>query len=199
MSLQRRLERLEDKIVPGAVQDWNEWPIEDQFVDVENIYWFHGCGISAYLGTDREIHLMGQLAALWGLPDGVGEYRFSSGTVVEWSRSEDGMQAVTTTGALRVEDLPEGIRERWERLDPERQTKRERQLFERRRLPGEPTIREQVRMREEEAREYSKRSKQRDRDLLERNRAACGIAPLTPEQISKWDLEGTHWEGEEGS
>lgn len=38
-------------------------------------------------------------------------------------------------------------------------------------------------------------AKQRDRELLERNRASVGLQPLTPEQIAKNGLEETTWEG----
>ena len=45
------------------------------------------------------------------------------------------------------------------------------------------------RLTEEEARQC-------DHELLERKRASVGLQSLTPEQIRKWGLEGTRWEGE---
>lgn len=49
----------------------------------------------------------------------------------------------------------------------------------------------QVKQHEEQVEARIGESKQRDRGLLEDNRAACGLLPLTPEQISEWGLEGT--------
>ena len=45
--------------------------------------------------------------------------------------------------------------------------------------------------------ERRKKSKQRDRDLLEENRSACGIPPLNPEEVRACELEGTVWGGGE--
>lgn len=53
-----------------------------------------------------------------------------------------------------------------------------------------------IERRAEEQRAFAERSRQGDRELLERNRAAVGLPPLTPEQITEWGLEGTAWEGE---
>lgn len=55
--------------------------------------------------------------------------------------------------------------------------------------------REQVRKHRERVEARMRESKQRDRELLEDNRAACSLSPLTPEQISEWGLGGTAWEG----
>ena len=36
-------------------------------------------------------------------------------------------------------------------------------------------------------------TKQRDRELLEANRASVGLPPLTPEELVKYELEDTKW------
>jgi hypothetical protein len=41
-------------------------------------------------------------------------------------------------------------------------------------------------------------TKQRDRELLERNRASVGLPPLTPEQVVEYELEETKWEVDDG-
>ena len=79
-------------------------------------------------------------------------------------------------------------------MDPKRQEERERWLFENREVPFEPW-RERVRRAEEEQRASAQRSRQRDRALLERNRASVGLPPLTPEQLAEWGLGETVWEG----
>ena len=113
-----------------------------------------------------------------------------------------GTEAVCTDRELGLleeaaEELPEGWRGRVRRMDPVYQEERERWLFEHRIVPFEPW-RERVRRRHEEQRAFAERSRQRDRELLERNRASVGLPPLTPEQITELELEGTAW-GEGGS
>ena len=49
---------------------------------------------------------------------------------------------------------------------------------------------------EERLRAFSAASKQRDRELLETNRASVGLPPLTPEELVKNELEDTKWGGE---
>ncbi len=89
------------------------------------------------------------------------------------------------------EGLPEEVREHVERMDPKRQEERDRREYEGRRdfLPW----RDCVRQVEEEHRAYAKESRQRDRELLERNRVSVGLPALTLEQIGAWGLEGTSW------
>jgi hypothetical protein len=86
--------------------------------------------------------------------------------------------------------------EHTERTDPRDQERRERWLFANRH--GFEPWREKVRCVEEQQRAYAEASKQRDRELLEENRAAVGLPPLTLEQITKSGLEGTT-RGEGGS
>ena len=108
-----------------------------------------------------------------------------------------GDEAVCTDRELGLlegaaEELPEGRRDRARRMDPAYQEKRERWLFENRVVPFEPW-RERVRRRHEEQRAFAERSRQGDRELLERNRASVGLPPLTPAQLEEWGLEGTAW------
>ena len=85
--------------------------------------------------------------------------------------------------------VPERVRGHVKRMDPKRQEERDRKKYEGRHdfIPW----RERVRKVEEERRAYVKASKQGDRELLERNRAACGLPPLTPDQVTRWGLAGT--------
>ena len=77
-------------------------------------------------------------------------------------------------------------------MEPAGQPKRDAWLSENRGVPFEPW-RERVRRAEDQQRRYAEECRQRDRELLERNRAACGLPPLAPEQIEEWGLEGTAW------
>lgn len=148
MGLRDRLGRLED--LAGVDLGQREpWPVEDQLEDVLNALWLHKCGGSVYPATDRELRLIAAACA--------GE---------------------TITGDVRPEDLPEGVREYFERMDPAKQPGRERWLYEHRRLPAEPAGRERVRLHEEKVRAYVEESKRRDRALIEENRRACGLPPL---------------------
>ncbi len=89
------------------------------------------------------------------------------------------------------EGVPERVREHVERIDPARQGERDRREHGRRH-DFQPW-RESVRLAEEEHRAYAVRSRQRGRELLERNRASVGLPPLAPEQLEKWGLAGTTW------
>ncbi len=175
--LGRRLERLED-LAGGAPGQRGGWPVEGQLEDVLDSLWLHRCGRYVYAATDREIHLMGLLCARWELPEGWGEHRYPSGAVVRWIDDGEGGALIEATDPVQVEDLPEGVREYFERMDPTEQPERERKLYERRRLPGEPTARERARLHRERARAFEEESERRDRALIEENRRACGLPPL---------------------
>lgn len=164
----RDLSRRLEKLEEDALpSDLPERPIEDQLDDVLEALRIHRIAGTAQLATDRELRLVASACS--------GE---------------------EVTGDVRVEDLPEGVREHFERMDPDEQPARERWLHanwsaakERREHWRRYFSDEQVRARREE-------SKRRDRELLERNRAACGLPPLTPDQLARWDLEGTRGEGD---
>lgn len=151
--LGRRIERLEELADP-VPQKRGPWPVEDQLEDVLDILWDHRNGRYTYAATDRELRLMASMCA--------GE---------------------EITGTVESEDLPEGVREYFDRMDPREQPARERYLYERRRLPEEPNARERVRLEEERVRAYVEESKRRDRAMLEENRRACSLPPLSPEQL----------------
>ena len=148
--LGRRVGRLEDLAGP-VPRSGDPWPVEDQMEDVLDVLWDNRCGRYVYQATDRELRLMAAACA--------GE---------------------EVTGDVRPEDLPEGVREYFERMDPRAQPARERRLYEERRLPREPTARERVRLHREKVQAFEEESKRRDRALLEENRRACGLPPLTP-------------------
>lgn len=88
-----------------------------------------------------------------------------------------------------VDDLPEWLRPRvrmrpWEDV--------------RHRYGGSPERpfegwRERARKHGERVEAYIRESKQRDRELLEDNRASVGLPPLTSGQVSESGLEGTSW------
>ena len=126
MSIRRRLEALEAQTLP-AIGEWPDWPLEDQLEEVFSCLRVHKAGGTHQLATDRQIHLMGLLCALWKLPGGTGKHTFPSGLVVTWSDDEDGTKRCEATDL--VEDLPEGVRGYWERMDPKKQLERERELY----------------------------------------------------------------------
>ena len=119
---------------PRNTRSGKPWPAEDQMEDVLDILWDHRCGRYAYQATDRELRLMATACA-----------------------------AEEVTGDVRPEDLPEGVREYFERMDPREQPAGERYLYEKRRLLGEPAVRERVRLHREKVRAFEEESKRRDR------------------------------------
>jgi hypothetical protein len=191
--LDSRLRRLEQEVVPPILPTWPDWPLEDQFEAVLRALRVHRVGGTVQLATDHEIHLMGLLCALWKLPEGDGKHRFPSGAVVSWSDNGDGTKTVEASGYVRVEDLPEGVREYWARLDPKEQPGRDERLY--REWPAAKERREYWRhyYSDEQVRARSEEVRRRDRELLERNRASVGLAPLSPEQLVECGLEGTRW------
>jgi hypothetical protein len=168
--VKRRLRRLEEELSASTPPTWTDWPVEDQFEAVLEALRVHRAGGTVQLATDREIHLMGFLCALWDLPDGVGEHRFPSGVVVSWSDNGDGTKAVEASGYVPLEDLPEGVREYWARLDPKEQPERDERLY--REWPAAKERREHWRhyYSEEQVRVRLEETRRRDRELLERNR-----------------------------
>ena len=125
-----RLEDLEARAV-GAdpFRDFPDWSIEDQVEEVRDALRLHRIASTAQLATDRQIHLMGLLCAREELPGGEGEHRFPSGVVVSWSNNGDETWKVSASGYVSIEDLPEGVREHFKRMDPVEQPERERWLY----------------------------------------------------------------------
>lgn len=136
-SLERRLEALEELATPQNIQEWPDWDFQDQLEGIvymlRDYQRFHPDGKVRYQATDREIHLMGLVCALWELPGGMGEHRYPSGVVVEWTEADDdGMQRVEAPGHVPLDDLPEEVRRHFERMDPAKQLEREHFLYENR-------------------------------------------------------------------
>lgn len=194
----RRLEALEALYRPAG---WSapSWPLDDQLEDAADYLALHRRFGSVAVCTDREVNLIGVLAALSEVRGG-GEWTGShSGEVVAFVEYGDETFSFEISGDLAVEDLPDHLRDHVSRMDPSLQPERERERFEeweeRRRERAERP--ERLAREEAERRARTEESRQRGRELLERNRASVGLPPLTPQQITEWDLEGTTWgEGE---
>lgn len=109
------------------------------------------------------------------------DFHMTYGTVAPCTDRELGL----ISGAF-PEGVPERVLEHTRRMDPKLQEERDRREYEARGdfLPW----REHVRKVEEEHRAYAEESKRRDRALLEKNRAACGLPSMTPEQLTSWGL-----------
>ena len=153
-------------------------------------------------GMDRRIARLEELAS----PEGLAEELPGWPLDAELAAALDHLDFHVTFGTVAactdrelcllgaVDGLPEGWRGHVRRIAPARQEERDRREYENRR-DFEPW-RERVRRRAEEQRAFAERSRQRDHELLERNRASVGLPPLSPEQIADWGLEGARWEGE---
>jgi hypothetical protein len=196
MSLDKRLERLEDLAGDASPTKFEDWSLDDQLEDVADkldLYIrFHSRDTIRYQATDRELHLLGLLCAANELGAEGGEYTFPTGLTVGLARvpqrEGDGF-LIDAPRHIRADDLPEWTREHVERIDPKDQDRRDRWLYEMRHYFKRD--REERPKREEERRRRSRESKQSDRELLERNRASVGLPPLTPEQIEAWGLQET--------
>lgn len=129
-NVRRRLARLEEAATP---QEFSGWPFEDQMEElgqrIRSYRRFHESWKNRQAVTDREIHLLGLLSSFSELSGGVGEYRFPSGVVVSWADNGDGTHAVSATGYIRFEDLPETVRAYVYRMDPTEQPKRDQWLY----------------------------------------------------------------------
>jgi hypothetical protein len=181
--IQRRLSRLEtnaaseESTALGAMPP--DWPLEDQIEAVLDALRLHRIAGTKQLATDRQIHLMGLACVADALGEEGGEHAFFSGLIVALTPDADGGFRVDAPRLIRVEDLPEGVREHFERMDPAEQPERERWLYEHRHASNQH--RERVWGAEERMHAYSAESRRRDRELIERNRVACGLPPLEGE------------------
>jgi hypothetical protein len=86
----------------------------------------HKWGRSVYPATDHELNILGMLVAANELPEGVGEYTFPSGATITSTESGDAY----ISGRVEVEDLGEGLRGYFERMEPAKQPERLRRLYE---------------------------------------------------------------------
>lgn len=196
--LQRRLEALEKELSPASADGaFEDWPAEDQLEDILDALRVHRCGGTVYPATDRELSILSGLHAYHELEEsgGVGELQLPSGAVVSLKDAGDGLRDLSTSGVVLGSDLPEGVREYVERMEPSKQTDRERFLYEM--WESRQVHREWVREHFSEERICARReeTKQRDRELLESNRVAVGLPPLSEEQLTAWGLEDTRGEG----
>jgi hypothetical protein len=126
-SLNGRVRRLEGRLGSEAAEPQRNYLIWHVLETIQ----IHKWGGSVYQATDRELNIVGMLVASNELPDGAGVYTFPSGATVTLTRTGDG-ESIQAEGAGRVEveDLPEGIRRYFARMDPTKQPERERQLYE---------------------------------------------------------------------
>ncbi len=121
--------------------DLPEWPVEDQIDDVLEALRVHRMGGTAHLATDRELQLVAMVCS--------GE---------------------EVAGEVRPEDLPEGVREHFERMSSDEQPARERWLHANWSAAKERREHWRCYFSDEQVRARREESKQRDRELLERNR-----------------------------
>lgn len=204
-----RIADLEARFEPArqVAEGFPDWLLDDQVGQVLNALAVHRAGGTAQLATDREIHLLGLLCAREALlregalpKEGTGEHRFPSGVVVSWTENSDGSASAAATSQITVEDLPEGVREHIERMNPLSQPERDLWLYQHRHVFREHRERMQREWSEEgrsAARARSAASRQGDRELLEYNRAECGLPPLSAEELARYGLANTRWgEGE---
>jgi hypothetical protein len=124
----RRLKRLEERIGGEAEEPARHYLNYLTMHLLETIQ-VHKWGGSVYQATDQELNIVGMLAASNELPEGVGVYTFPSGATVTLTPASGRVRA-EGSGRIEVEDLPEGIRPYFARMDPAKQPERERQLYE---------------------------------------------------------------------
>ena len=138
--IRKRLEELEERTF-GAdpFRDFPDWDLVDQLESVaDTLHFFrrfHRDGRVRYPATDRELHLLGLLCALWeiGGPGAAGAHRFEgTDLVVTWRDNGDGTHNARASRWTRLEDLPEDVRVHFERMEPAKHTERERWLFQNR-------------------------------------------------------------------
>lgn len=187
-SLNSRLRRLEARET-NPLAEFADWDPTDQLEAAADYVNFHRRFGSVAVCTDREITLLGIIAAYNELGGTVGEWvALESGTVITlMDAGPEGLFNVSFSGNILVEDLPEHTRPYVERMSPGMQERRERWLFEHReehRLEREERP-ERLKREEAERRRRSEESRKRDRELIERNRAACGLPPLDTEDKHK--------------
>ncbi len=133
--VKRRVARLEERHdAPALLGGFPDWPVEDQLESVADLLiWyrrFHSDHAVRYQGTDREIHLLGVVCAARALAEG-GTHTFPSGLTVTPTPDPDDADLfrVEAPRSIRLEDLPQEISAYFERMDPEKQPKREQFLY----------------------------------------------------------------------
>lgn len=132
-SIRRRLVALEETATPASLE-FPDWSIEDQIEDaldkLDFYRRFHTDGRIRYAATDREITMLGIAHAGEELQV-EGEFRLPySGTTIRFVRDDEDTFSVDMDGVVVVEDLPEGVREHFKRMDPAAQPARDQRLYE---------------------------------------------------------------------
>lgn len=155
-----RVRRLEELHI-GRMRSYEEWPLEDQIHDAASYLMVHVGWDSVAACTDQQLYCLGMWLAIQEHP----------GTPLE------------DLSPVDFSDFPEEVREHVSRIDPRRQPERDAWLREEagyfvRFLEELPAIDARVK---EEQRARAEESRRRDRELLERNRALCGLPPLDAE------------------
>lgn len=136
-SIGQRLRKLEEQTKSSTGGFPPGWDFGDQVEEMLEALLVHGCAKTRQLCTDREINVLGAMHAFWRLPGGTGEHCFPSGAVATWSDNEDGTSSLALSRGVSVEDLPEEVQKRVERMEPEKQQVRERWLYNQRGRPDE--------------------------------------------------------------
>lgn len=130
-NIRRRLEALEG---PTNSHKFHGWPVEEQ---VKNAVYmlqfyrrFHANDPVRYAATDRELTMLAIAHASEEL-QGEGEYRLPhSGTAIRFLRDGEDTFSIDVDGVVAVEDLPEGVREHFKRMNPKEQPPRNQWLYE---------------------------------------------------------------------
>jgi hypothetical protein len=130
-SLHRKLKALEEITSP---QGFPGWPVEEQVKDA--VYMlkfyrrFHAADPIRYAATNRELTMLAIAHANEEL-QGEGEVRLPhSGTVIRYLRDGEDTFSIGVEGVVAVEDLPEGVREYFKRMNPKEQPARDQWLYE---------------------------------------------------------------------
>ena len=125
-----RLERLEEQMPINWERAEEPWPVEDQLDAITWELQVQEWGRSVYQATDREIALCGVVHAYQELGGKSGTWETPSGARVFVEDHRNGTHSFRVEGAVAVEDLPEDTGRLLERMDPTKQPKRERLLYE---------------------------------------------------------------------
>ena len=160
-SLGKRLERLEEQMQPTHVSN-EDWPLIDQIEDAYCYLKLHARWGSRAACTDQQLRCLGLLVAGWANPD---------------TPLED-------LTPVSLDDFPEEVRDCVSRLGADMQPERDAWLHEEaghyvRDLEEMPARMAEV---QEQQKAQAEESRRRDRELITRNRALVGLAPLESEE-----------------
>ncbi len=130
-NIRRRLEALEG---PTNSHKFAGWPVEEQVKDavymLQFYQRFHANDPVRYAATDRELTMLAIAHASEEL-QGEGEVGLPhSGTTIRYLRDGEDTFSIDVDGVVAVEDLPEGVREYFKRMNPKEQPARDQWLYE---------------------------------------------------------------------